>query len=247
MPASGLVRRPQSAAADAADVVVVGGGTVGAWCACFLRRGRRRAGRARRKRARSARARAAGRPASCAGRAAPPTAVRLGLWSRDVLPPASATELGIDSGFVEQGYFMPCFTEAEVQAARERMAMQQALGLDGALARRRTRPPSVNPTMAPRRAPGRHVRRRRRLASTRRATCRRTWSRWPSTGSGARARRRSPGSSGDGDGRRHRRAHVGGHDRDPSGSCSPAAPSSPRSARRPACGSRPAVRGTRSR
>src|SRR5207248_1283781 len=32
-------------------------------------------------------------------------------------------------GFTEQGYLLPCFTEADVAAARERMAMQTALGV----------------------------------------------------------------------------------------------------------------------
>ena len=56
-------------------------------------------------------------------------AVRLGLFSRDFY--ASQHELlGIDSGFVAQGYFMPCFTEREVAEAEARIAMQQGLGLD---------------------------------------------------------------------------------------------------------------------
>ena len=36
--------------------------------------------------------------------------------------------LGIDSGFVAQGYFMPCFSEREVATAHARIAMQQASG-----------------------------------------------------------------------------------------------------------------------
>ena len=43
-------------------------------------------------------------------------AVRLGLFSRDFYA-AQHELLGIDSGFVAQGYFMPCFTEREVAAA----------------------------------------------------------------------------------------------------------------------------------
>src|SRR2546430_6750962 len=39
-------------------------------------------------------------------------------------------ELGFDSGFVAQGYLLPCFTEAEVTAAQQRMAMQLDLGVD---------------------------------------------------------------------------------------------------------------------
>ncbi len=36
--------------------------------------------------------------------------------------------MGIDSGFVRQGYYLPCFTDDDLRAARQRMAMQQALG-----------------------------------------------------------------------------------------------------------------------
>jgi sarcosine oxidase subunit beta len=56
-------------------------------------------------------------------------AVRLGLFSRDFYA-GQQERLGIDSGFVAQGYFMPCFTEREVAEARQRIAMQQGLGLD---------------------------------------------------------------------------------------------------------------------
>ena len=56
-------------------------------------------------------------------------AVRLGLFSRDFYL-GQQDLLGIDSGFVEQGYFMPCFTEAEVEQAHARIAMQQSVGLD---------------------------------------------------------------------------------------------------------------------
>jgi sarcosine oxidase subunit beta len=56
-------------------------------------------------------------------------AVRLGLFSREFYA-GQAAVLGIDSGFVAQGYFMPCFSESEVAATRERIAMQQGLGVD---------------------------------------------------------------------------------------------------------------------
>ncbi len=36
----------------------------------------------------------------------------------------------LDSGFVAQGYLMPCFTAEQVQAAHERIALQRSLGLD---------------------------------------------------------------------------------------------------------------------
>jgi sarcosine oxidase subunit beta len=111
-----------------ADAVVVGGGTVGAWCAYFLRR----AGLERvilldkRTLGQGASSRAAGIVRTQGGTEA---AVRLGEWSRRFYL-RQREEIGIDSGFIPQGYVIPCFTEADVHAARERMAMQNALGLD---------------------------------------------------------------------------------------------------------------------
>ena len=110
-----------------ADVVVVGGGTIGGWTAWFLARAgldvvlveAHRLGYGSSMRA-SGMVRAQG---------GTETAVRLGLFSRDFYSRQQEV-LGIDSGFVAQGYFMPCFTTAEVDAAHERIAMQQALGLD---------------------------------------------------------------------------------------------------------------------
>jgi sarcosine oxidase subunit beta len=56
-------------------------------------------------------------------------AVQLGLFSRDFYA-GQQERLGIDSGFVAQGYFMPCFSEREVAETHTRIGMQQALGLD---------------------------------------------------------------------------------------------------------------------
>src|SRR5580692_13141908 len=104
-----------------ADAVVVGGGTVGAWCACFLRK----AGLDRVVLAekgvlgQGASSRAAGVVRLQGGT---PEAVRLGIWSRRFYLGQRA-EFGTDSGFVSQGYLLPCFTPAEVDAARERLAM----------------------------------------------------------------------------------------------------------------------------
>src|SRR4051794_31068818 len=111
-----------------ADAVVVGGGTIGAWTAWFLRRSgvgdvvlleRETLGQ-------GASARAAGMVRAQGGTEA---AVRLGLFSRDFYL-AQHDLLGIDSGFVEQGYFMPCFTDGEVAQAKARIAMQRSLGLE---------------------------------------------------------------------------------------------------------------------
>ena len=129
-----------------ADAVVVGGGTVGAWCAHFLRQ----AGLARVLLVEKgllgpgASSRAAGIVRMQGGT---PEAVRLGMWSRRFYLGQRA-EIGTDSGFTEQGYLLPCFTEADVTAARERMAMQSALGVPV----RWLDPDEVdklNPTLAP--------------------------------------------------------------------------------------------------
>ena len=129
-----------------ADAVVVGGGTVGAWCAYFLRRSgldqvilleKRTLGQ-------GASSRAAGIVRTQGGTS---WAVRLGEWSRRFYLGQRA-ELGVDSGFTPQGYLLPCFTADDVSAARERLAMQNSLGLPV----RWLEPDEVdrlNPTLAP--------------------------------------------------------------------------------------------------
>jgi sarcosine oxidase subunit beta len=113
---------------DSADAVVVGGGTVGAWCAYFLRASG--VGRVvlleKDRLGQGASSRAAGIVRTQGGTA---WAVQLGEWSRRFYL-GQAELLGIDSGFTPQGYMLPCFTPAEVTAAHERMAMQNSLGLD---------------------------------------------------------------------------------------------------------------------
>jgi sarcosine oxidase subunit beta len=129
-----------------ADAVVVGGGTVGAWCAYFLRQsGLERVVLVEKDILGSgASSRAAGVVRMQGGT---PEAVQLGRWSRDFYR-GQHDEIGTDSGFVQQGYLLPCFTEAEVTAARERLAMQTGLGLPV----RWLEPDEVdaaNPTLAP--------------------------------------------------------------------------------------------------
>jgi sarcosine oxidase, subunit beta len=129
-----------------ADAVVVGGGTVGAWCAYFLRSSGvdRVVLLEKRTLGQGASSRAAGIVRSQGGT---PWAVQLGEWSRRFYL-SQQDELGIDSGFTPQGYLLPCFTEADVAAAHERMAMQVALGLSV----RWLEPGQVdalNPTLAP--------------------------------------------------------------------------------------------------
>jgi sarcosine oxidase subunit beta len=109
-----------------ADAVVVGGGTVGAWCAYFLKR----AGLGRvvlveaATLGQGASSRAAGIVRSQGGT---PTAVLLAEWTRSFYL-AQRQELPVDSGFVRQGYYLPCFTPDDVDTARARMEMQQGLG-----------------------------------------------------------------------------------------------------------------------
>ena len=137
---------PTPAHPDTADAVVVGGGTVGAWCAYFLRQ----AGLSRvvvidkRTLGEGASSRAAGVVRTQGGTR---WAVQLGEWSRRFYL-RQRDELGIDSGFRPQGYLLPCFTEGDITAARARMAMQNELGLQV----RWLEPDEVdaaNPAMAP--------------------------------------------------------------------------------------------------
>jgi glycine/D-amino acid oxidase-like deaminating enzyme len=129
-----------------ADAVVVGGGTIGAWCAYFLRQ----AGLDRvvllekRTLGQGASSRAAGIVRTQGGTT---WAVQLGEWSRRFYL-SQHEKLGIDSGFTPQGYVLPCFTSADMDAARARMAMQNGLGL----AVRWLEPDELdrlNPTLAP--------------------------------------------------------------------------------------------------
>jgi sarcosine oxidase subunit beta len=140
------VPMPSAGHPDTADAVVVGGGTVGAWCAYFLRR----SGLSRvillekRTLGQGASSRAAGIVRTQGGT---PWAVQLGEWSRKFYL-SQHDELGIDSGFIPQGYLLPCFSSDDVAAARDRMAMQNAEGLSV-----RWLGPAeldaVSPTMAP--------------------------------------------------------------------------------------------------
>ena len=125
---------------------MVGGGTIGAWCAYFLRT----AGLERvvliekGVLGQGASSRAAGVVRLQGGT---PEAVRLGIWSRRFYLGQRA-EFGTDSGFVSQGYLLPCFTTAEVEAARQRLAMQSQFGI-GAVWLDPDEVDAVNPTLAP--------------------------------------------------------------------------------------------------
>lgn len=111
-----------------ADVVVVGGGTVGAWTAVLLAESgvpnvvlieARTLGD-------GASSRAAGMVRAQGGTE---TAIRLGLRTQEFYA-ASGDRFPLDCGFVAQGYLMPCFTDAEVAQADERIALQRTLGLE---------------------------------------------------------------------------------------------------------------------
>jgi len=111
-----------------AEVVVVGGGTVGAWTAVLL--AERGVANVVLIEARTlgdgASSRAAGMVRAQGGTE---TAIRLGLRSQEFYA-ASGDRFPLGCGFVAQGYLMPCFTDAEVAQAHERIALQRSLGLD---------------------------------------------------------------------------------------------------------------------
>jgi sarcosine oxidase subunit beta len=111
-----------------ADVVVVGGGTVGAWTAVQLaERGVKRVVLLEKSTlGDGASSRAAGMVRAQGGTEA---AIVLGMRSQDFYA-ASGERFPLDCGFVAQGYLMPCFSDAEVAQAHRRIALQRKLGLD---------------------------------------------------------------------------------------------------------------------
>jgi len=129
-----------------ADAVVVGGGTVGAWCAYFLRQAgvENVALIEKGMLGQGASSRAAGVVRVQGGT---PGAVRLGQWSRAFYL-RQRDELGTDSGFTQQGYLLPAFTPHEVEAAQARLAMQRSLGLPARWLDSEE-VDAVNPTLAP--------------------------------------------------------------------------------------------------
>ena len=111
-----------------ADVVVVGGGTVGAWTAVLLaEKGVKHVVLVEASTlGDGASSRAAGMVRAQGGTE---TAIRLGLASQEFYA-ASGDRFPLDCGFKAQGYLMPCFSDAEVQQAHDRIALQRRLGLD---------------------------------------------------------------------------------------------------------------------
>jgi sarcosine oxidase subunit beta len=121
---SGLV---EAIGVSSVDAVVVGGGTVGGWAACFLaEEGLAVTLVEAETLGAGASSRAAGMVRAQGGTEA---AIRLGMFSRDFYR-RQRDHYPLDSGFVPQGYLMPCFTEDDVAAAHERIALQQRLGLE---------------------------------------------------------------------------------------------------------------------
>jgi sarcosine oxidase subunit beta len=114
--------------ADRADLVVIGGGTIGGWASVFAKasgvgrvvvveRGQLGGG---------ASSRAAGIVRAQGGT---PATVALGRWSIDFYHGQQAA-YGTDSGFRELGYLILAVTGDDETAGHERVAMQRAAGLD---------------------------------------------------------------------------------------------------------------------
>jgi glycine/D-amino acid oxidase-like deaminating enzyme len=113
---------------ETADLVIVGGGTIGGWASVFakevglgrvvvLERGLVGMG---------ASSRAAGIVRAQGGT---PATVALGRWTIDFYQGQQAA-YGMDSGFRELGYLILAVTDDDERAGRERVAMQQVEGLD---------------------------------------------------------------------------------------------------------------------
>src|SRR5688572_20883258 len=113
---------------DLADVVVVGGGTIGGWASWFARRNgaKRVVVLERDVVGQGASSRAAGVVRAQGGT---PATVALGRWSIDFYT-RQRELLGTDSGFRELGYLLLAVTSKDEREGRERVAMQRAAGLD---------------------------------------------------------------------------------------------------------------------
>ena len=116
------------ASGNSADLVVVGAGTVGGWASVFAREAgidrvvvieREAVGI-------GASSRAAGMVRAQGGS---PDTVRLGTWSIGFYR-GQRDRYGVDSGFVGRGYVILAVTASDEHAARERIEMQRATGLD---------------------------------------------------------------------------------------------------------------------
>jgi sarcosine oxidase subunit beta len=113
---------------DVADLVVVGGGTIGGWASWFARRAgaKRVVVLERGLVGEGASSRAAGVVRAQGGI---PATVALGRWSIDFYR-RQRELLGTDSGFRELGYLILAVTKRDEREGRERVAMQREAGLD---------------------------------------------------------------------------------------------------------------------
>ncbi len=139
-----LHRMPRN---EAADLVVVGAGTVGGWASWFAATsGARRVVVLEADRAgQGASSRAAGIVRAQGGL---PATVALGRFSIAFYRRQQAL-FGTDSGFRELGYLILSVTDADVREARERVAMQRRAGLDVRIVGARDAH-RLNPTLATR-------------------------------------------------------------------------------------------------
>ena len=122
-------RDQQLPAPDTADAVVVGGGTIGAWCAWFLREAGLDGVVLRRGGAPSARVPARARPAWCGPRAAPRPPSGSGC-SAGTSTPASTSGSASTPGSSPRATSCRASPSARSPRRTSRIAMQQGLGLD---------------------------------------------------------------------------------------------------------------------
>ena len=115
-------------AREHADLVIVGAGTIGGWASVFAREaGLRDVEVLERQHAGSgASGRAAGMVRAQGGM---PDTVRLGSWSIGFYR-SQRDRYETDSGFMQRGYVILATTVRGERAARDRIAMQRAVGLD---------------------------------------------------------------------------------------------------------------------
>src|SRR5436190_5611634 len=115
-------------ARERADLVIVGAGTIGGWASVFAREaGLRDVVVLEREHAGSgASGRAAGMVRAQGGM---PDTVRLGSWSIGFYR-SQRDRYETDSGFMQRGYVILATTVRGERAARDRIAMQRAVGLD---------------------------------------------------------------------------------------------------------------------
>jgi sarcosine oxidase subunit beta len=133
-------------ARDVADLVIVGGGTVGGWASVFARKhgAKRVVVLEKGVVGQGASSRAAGVVRAQGGT---PETVALGRWSIDFYL-GQQEAYGTDSGFRELGYLILAVSKQDENAGRERVQMQRRAGLDVSWLSAEEAV-AVNPTLAP--------------------------------------------------------------------------------------------------